>query len=204
MAIGYIFLLLLASLPVPGIISYDFKQQIIALWQGWPISVSLLIWLLQGLIHRPQQGKTEYTAAMLNYTYAFAFGCSAIGHIVVVGISVLSPSPVALPEALHSTDLYPGSLLFPGLPRGEQRVESLEKGILRFLHWDNTLSALATLLWCSAVYYRHEEKGINWKTLCLCVATVAVFCGPCSVAIGLCWRDDHHLLQDLESKKKAG
>jgi hypothetical protein len=204
MAIGYISLLLLASLPAPGIISYDFKQQIIALWQGWPISVSLLIWLLQGPIHKPQQGKTESTAATLKYTYAFAFGCPALCHMVVVGISVLSPSQVPLPEALHSTDLYPGSVFFPGLPWGEQRVESLEEGILRFLHWDYTLSALAILLWCSAVYYRHEERGINRVTLSLRVATLAVFCGPCSVAIGLCWRDDHYRLQHLESKKKTG
>ncbi|KAB8227331.1 uncharacterized protein BDW43DRAFT_316918 [Aspergillus alliaceus] len=180
--LGYILPLSLAALAAPTVIAYDTKQQIIALWQGWPLYTSLLMgisrWLTHAQLPQPPQ---------LKVACVFALACSTAGHLAFLCVTALGGYPK---DPIHLTGIYSRRVYLPPAPWGETQVTSLETGVLRFLQWDYTLSALAMLFWTVAVYYRatrRRNRRSPWVLLMGRVVVGTIFLGPCSVAIVLYW-----------------
>nr|E3UBL5.1 RecName: Full=Terpene cyclase paxA; AltName: Full=Paxilline synthesis protein A; Flags: Precursor [Penicillium paxilli]ADO29933.1 PaxA [Penicillium paxilli] len=172
MIIGYILPLLLASLPAPLILSYHNKQQFIAIWQGWPLYSSVLMWAF-----RRRSGHVHCSRHKgLKHACIFALACSSAGHLVLLSLTWL------------------WSLSYWGYiqsaPWNEPPLASLEAGVLRFLQWDYTLSASATLSW--AIAFRHEvvqQKSLRISLLSLLRCLIGiVFLGPCSMVALLYWQ----------------
>lgn len=187
LVVCYILPLALSSLPAPASISVPSKQLFIASWQGWPLYIALAVGIAHSLRYgyrrsRPQQ--------LFRHAYAFALACSIISHVGLLSISFLSIYPKSPFLSLHSADLHPQSLLVPRLPWQEVKITSLESGVLRFLHWDYSISSTGALLWCYDVYWEDRMRGKGWIaffSLSSQLATMSLAFGPCSVALALYW-----------------
>lgn len=183
----YILPLALSSLPAPASISVPSKQLFIAIWQGWPLYIALAVGIAHFLRHRYRRSRPQQ---LFRHAYAFALACSIISHVGLLSISFLSISPKSPFLSLHSADLHPRSLLIPRLPWQEVKITSLESGVLRFLHWDYSISSTGSLLWCYDVYWENRMRGKGWidfLSLSSRVATMSLAFGPCSVALALYW-----------------
>ncbi|KAF5854765.1 hypothetical protein ETB97_011800, partial [Aspergillus alliaceus] len=113
--------------------------------------------------------------------------CSTAGHLAFLCVTALGGYPK---DPIHLTGIYSRRVYLPPAPWGETQVTSLETGVLRFLQWDYTLSALAMLFWTVAVYYRATRRRNRRSPRVLLMGRVVVgtiFLGPCSVAIVLYW-----------------
>lgn len=167
MILGYILPLSFAALPAPGILAYDTKQQFIAIWQGWPLYTSLIMGVFRCLeVSQHRQLKTAC---------AFAFACSAAGHLVFLWLSWAKTT---------SHHIY-----LPPAPWGEPQVTTLEAGVLRFLQWDYTCSACGMLVWTGATYRQATRKRSLRSFWALLIAGMVgvILLGPFSVAMVLYW-----------------
>lgn len=166
MIIGYILPLILAALPTPRVTAYETKQQLIAVWQGWPVYTSLIMLIIHYL--RPMRASQDW---QLKIACAFAFACSTAGHLAFLWF------------ARAKTASY--HVFLPPVPWRELQVASIEAGVLRFLQWDYTLSASAMLVWTVASYCRATGKRIGQSSSVILIFGMAgvVFLGPCSVAL---------------------
>nr|WGJ63580.1 terpene cyclase [Aspergillus striatus] len=176
--------LFLASAAAPRLVSAGMKQQLIAFWQGWSVSVSLSAPVLRWLAARlPRSGSSERTVTYAReHIFAFAFLCSALPHWTMIGIVFLVQ--LGVPPSCHDGK----SLIVPRLSWGGKHVASIEEGIQHFLQWDYGISAVALLTWCVALYHHHAGIPAVWiKTVCglMWVLVVACLCGPCSAALWL-------------------
>jgi hypothetical protein len=183
----YILPLGLSSLPAPASIPVSSKQLFIAIWQGWPLYISLAVGIAHSLRHRYRRSRPQQ---LFRHAYAFALACSVISHVGLLSISFLSISHKSPFLSLHSADLHPRSLLIPRFPWQEVKITLLEPGVLRFLHWDYSISSMGSLLWCYDVYWEDKMRGKGWIvffSLSCRIATMSLVFGPCSVALALYW-----------------
>lgn len=170
MFLGYLIPLMFAAIPAPILISYRAKQQLIGLWQGWPLYTTFIIGISRTTSHTNSSGYRQLRSACI-----FALACSTVGHFCLLGSSW---------SANISHHVY-----LPPSPWGKQ-ASTLEAGILRFLQWDYTLSALAMLIWTSSRYLQGVDQPSRWRPIVSVIALVVVviLIGPCSVALLLFWK----------------
>lgn len=170
MFLGYMIPLIFAAIPAPTLVSYRTKQQLIALWQGWPVYTTLLMWIARTVSHK---GYTRYQ--QLRSAYIFALACSTGGHFWLSWSSW---------QANISHHVY-----LPPSPWGKQQVATLDAGVLRFLQWDYTWSALAMLVWTNSRYLRRVRQPSRRNPIVSVISLVigSVLIGPCSVALLLFW-----------------
>lgn len=170
MFLGYMIPLIFAAIPAPTLVSYRTKQQLIALWQGWPVYTTLIMWIARTMSYK---GYTRYQ--QLRSAYIFALACSTGGHFWLLWSSW---------QANISHHVY-----LPPSPWGKQQVATLDAGVLRFLQWDYTWSALAMLVWTNSRYLRRVRQPSLWNPIVSVIALVigSVLIGPCSVALLLFW-----------------
>lgn len=171
MIIAYICPLVLAALPTPGVTAYAMKQQLIAVWQGWPVYYSFITLIIRYL--RPVRLSQDF---QLKIACTFAFSCSTAGHLALLWFSRANSASYLI--------------FLPPAPWRELEVTNIEAGVLRFLQWDYTLSALAMLVWTVASYSQATGRRNCQSSWILLIAGMAgvVLLGPCSVAMVLYWQ----------------
>lgn len=189
MLVFYAFPLLLASGAGPDSISIGMKQQLIGLWQGWPVFVSLSLSILQSPKLTIAFGASDVFQRRV-HVYVFAFACSAVPHLALLKI-------LADPSATCNEK----SVIVPRLFWGAEKVTSVEQGVLHFLQWDYTISAVAILIWCVVLFCHHnaamQRTLARDLRLLLRVLALAAGFGPCSAAIVLYYQaEDSALCKD--------
>lgn len=190
MLVFYAFPLFLASGAGPESISIGMKQQLIGLWQGWPIYVSLSHSILQSPKLTAALGASDIFQCRVQI-YIFAFACSAVPHLALLKI-----------HADPSATCNEKSVIVPRLFWGAEKVTSVEQGVLHFLQWDYTISAVAILIWCVALFCHHSAamRRNTWAgdlRLLLRVLALAAGFGPCSAAVVLYYQaEDFALCKD--------
>ena len=173
MSLGYILPLMFAAIPASSHISYRAKQQLIALWQGWPLYTTFIMFISHIVSHA-----SHFQYRKLQSAYIFALACSTTGHFWFLWLS-------------WSVNLSHHVYLLPNPnPWGNQQVATLEGGVLRFLQWDYTWSALAMLIWTNSRFLHRvrpqsSQSAIVW-VIFLVIGVILI--GPCSVAFLLFWK----------------
>lgn len=191
LTIAYVVPVFVMSLPAPTLISYDLKQQVIALWQAWPLLVSASMCLLCLAKYKRRRGRAKTgptEEAMLRHVYGFAFSYAGFCHILSLAVSIFASIYPSSHELLAAQDLSLKKVFLPDIPPPRTAPVSVEEGILRFLHWDYGLAALATLVWGVSLYVqglKEEDNKIDYVRLLWRVLIMTVLLGPCAVAIDL-------------------
>lgn len=157
--------LVLAALPAPGVISYNTKQYLIALWQFWPLNTSIIMWSSKGLIPPAFPFDEE-----VRWACFFTMLCS-LGHkLLLLFYYIGGKSNLLL-------------LLSP--PWMESRVLTLEAGVLRFLQWDYILSGSAMWIWAIDLHLMTPECSGNIFFALFAQAWLCFVLGPYGMAVAV-------------------
>lgn len=209
--LGLIVPLIAMALPAPDVVSHDFHQNAIALWQPFPLWISLAWYALRPLF--ATRATTERlsapgkTYAALTRLHVFALTLAVTSHVSALTLSLgtlLAPSAFA-PHIVDA--LEPLSVFLPR-PTAPGVALPLNEGILRFLQWDEAVSCAAALVWAGAVYRGDtREKGSFFAGLLGRSLLWTVVGGPAAAVVALVWARDEVVLyeavDDGKEKKKG-
>lgn len=196
-------------IPAPEVVTFDQKQILVALWQPWPVYVSILLTIVSLLFSGSTSDNSPFKLRKsLRAAYTFALTNAALNHVIAWTISLAT---VAKPEFfnenyLHS--LHPAQVFTPYNPftNGELKVKDIGDGVHIFLQWDFLAGTSAVLLWAVAVnaFARCKIQGkVCWSGLLFKTVTSTLLTGPVGAAVQLVWERDELVLDD-EIVKTAG
>ncbi|KAJ0163434.1 hypothetical protein CTA2_3014 [Colletotrichum tanaceti] len=184
LVLGYVVPTILMFLPLGDGAA---QQDVIAFWQGSPVYVAVLAWVLSGALARASPTKSldweifeTRDLAWLRLGYAFCFSAAATLHLSALAFARLSPS-VSLVRA------------FADLPS----VASMGLGtdLVGFWKYDMLLCFVSVAVWC--LYSVYELRRLGYVTtrtaVGAAVATLAgqVLVGPGATYAALwAWRED--------------
>jgi hypothetical protein len=204
--LGYIAPSILMALPAPLVVSPNLHQQLIALWQPFPLWTTLIQWFLEfvyllfsGESSKPAASKADSLGASYlkaaKYPYLFVVVFCAITHLPVLAISALSPSFFENAPAeiirLSQSDLY--GVYVPRAPIYGLKLGSLAEGIQHFLVWDLYIGLTSVLLWSILLYRNATSTTASWLSLpALVIKTLilTLVSGPMGAAAILLWERD--------------
>lgn len=205
MTLSYILPTVLMLLPAPKLISFDLKQQSIAVFQITYILlaanvIATWLWHRQDSKHVSQSQVT--LAAKQRSTYKFALALSAVTHIVAVipSLAVTLGLPPFYPDDGYAD--FP-SLFFPPL---RWTPSSVSDSVFRPLQWDHLWASLSVLLWGIALHVQcmqRVKKAVSYSRLLVKVAVLSVIIGaPGAAAVLLLERNGMMVKQGSDQEKR--
>lgn len=215
--IGYIIPVVLMSLRSPSVISNTAKQLSIALWNVFPLTMTIIQTasrpMMSSIRRAPGSDKARKPpspgdflwAVRICYAFSFVFSCTChVGVAAVSGISVLFPMILA-PH--YASAFRPGKVLIP--PLSGMAVSSFGEGDLSFMKWDQMIGYACILLYTCVTLRRAQAKlGVrgSWG-LYAGIVGGCVVAGPGSTVLVISWAKDELLFArqtDVQIGKGAG
>jgi hypothetical protein len=171
---GYIIPTILMVMPMPW---NELHQWLGGLWQGFPVSVVLIQYLLASkrrrrdaeasLPHHPPASAHDSTGARemsaLLRVYSLSFAVSAISHWATIAVLV---SRWLLPSWFppHLCDCLPFSKVFmPPLFWVPGTMVSMAEGIHNFFQYDLYVGAVASFVWVTALNVNTFGPPRSWR-----------------------------------------
>lgn len=192
-------------LPAPEVISVDWKQIAIAIWQPWPAYVSILSTVAYYVLS-PFFSNHRASMSGLRWVYAFAFLNASVSHLVSW---VLSLATIFVPgmfqdrflEALHPAKVFEVPLPWSGL-----QVETVAQGVHAFLRWDYLIGSAGVLVWALSLYVvAHKQilSTVSWVSLLVKVSVLTAVAGPTGAAVELMWERDELVFSETGGSKQV-
>lgn len=198
------------SLPAPSVISHEQKQTYIAIWQMFPIWVSLVQVALPYVIPKP--AKTSSTKSLdLQELYAI--------RILYVGLLIIAVYGQAATAMLVATssffpDLFaseykgafnPSKVFLPAAVSPSIKMHSIGSGTHLLLQYDNLIGSGAMVLWGTALFmivYR-KCRSVQSEASLIAYGIMAMFLtGPMGYATACIWARDELLISEAEENDK--
>lgn len=215
--IPYIFLIgffvpsALLVFPLGETMTTDLKQILIAIWQPWPIYISLLTTvahlLFSPFVSNDKNGEGgRATLSSLRTVYAVAFGHTAITHLIPRVLSLFTMIEPRFFNETFAAALHPCKVFQVALPWTQPtlQVSDVGTGVHIFLRWDYIIGSTGVLLWALTLY-RNAHRAILDKPGCLGllvkVGLLAVFAGPVGAAVELMWERDELVVHETGGLK---
>jgi hypothetical protein len=194
-------------LSAPGVVTFDQKQTLIALWQPWPAYVSFLLTLVSFTFSSSPAAPSQLRNS-LRATYTFALSHAALSHVVAWSISLASVATPAIFSSEYQHSLHPSQVFGLRNPftSADFRVGSLSEGVHIFLQWDNLTGSSAVLLWAVIANVSAQRKiqgYVCWSGFLFKIAHSLVLTGPVGTAVRLVWERDELVLEDEALKSAA-
>jgi hypothetical protein len=200
--LGYIIPSVLMGLPSPSVLSPTLHQQLIALWQPFPLWSVLIQWSTK-YIYTLFTAKTSKIDAKemaslqksylggAKYVYGFVLMLCMTTHIPVLAISLLPPSTFSesTPILAHLAQSDFFGVFVPYPPVLGLEFSTLALGVQNFLVWDLYIGSTAFLLWATLLY-QNAAIGSSWLKLSWNILTSTLFSGPIGAATILLWERD--------------
>jgi len=191
--IGYMLPSHAMVLPVPAVISVDWKQIAIAIWQPWPAYVSILATSAYFILSPFFPNNHRASMSSLRWVYAFAFFNAAIPHMVSWIVSLSSVLAPAIFNDRFLDAIHPANVFSCPLPWSGQKVDTVADGVHIFLRWDYMIGSAGILLWAVKLYtVAHKQilSTVSWSDLLIKVGLLSIFAGPAGAAVELMWERD--------------
>lgn len=213
--LSYLLPTLLVALPSPTYTSFATHQNIMAVWELYPIPFKIFQVLLAryfaSLLARdpaPQSASQRKASVLkgLRYTYAFSAAVGAVSHIITLTLSYSSVFFPTLYNAASRSGLGPSSVFLGVSPFYSTPVKNLGEGLWHFLIWNMNVSNVAPLLWAllqcrNAHEGRKEWEG--WISVLMKIGAVSMVAGPAAGTAALMWvRDELVLNPEVAEKAK--
>jgi hypothetical protein len=204
--LGYILPSALMLLPAPDVVTFDQKQILIALWQPWPVYVSIMAVLARVVLSPFTRDETDnrrqpaLLRKALRRVYAFAFANAAIFHLAAWTISIASAVVPVLFHERFVESLHPARVFGISLPWGSPtlRVSSFGEGVHVFLQWDFLVGSTGVLLWATTLYvmaHRQILGKVGWVGLVVKIGLLSLVAGPVATAVELVWERDELVIE---------
>ena len=199
--IGYIIPSIAMSLPAPSLITLSRKQTFAALWQAFPLWISIAHVVISTLLAAiaPMAAiptRTEDTARCmrtLRHVFAFGIACSAIGHIAPWSISLLALLCPSLFARGVAELLTPSNVFLNVSPFSGAKASTLADGTKWFLQWDLLVGSTAMLIWAFTLSVKVERAQTSLLTHVWHFASlllVSIIAGPTGAAVMAIWERD--------------
>lgn len=203
----------LMVLPAPSMISYDFKQNMMSLWQIFPINKALLYAILSfslPLLRRPEPGtskKQSSSMANLRLGYVVAFAAAAVTRIAtmtIIAVNTLFPTVFA-PEyrgVFGASRVLQVASVTPAF-----KPATIGQAMLLMLQFDEGCSGLALVVWAVTMYLQQDtaSKSLGrWAGLIGSALAAWVFAGYAGIGVLAIWARDEIVMSneaDDEAKK---
>lgn len=173
-----------------------------AVWQGHPLWILLLQWLLRALrtgrveqaeAANKRKANTRHLSRVRNRAYLFALGAAAITHIATLAViaqRALFPRLFSqwAQESITLQNVYRPPPLLTNSP-----LKSMELAVLNFLQYDMYCGSFTSNFWALSLYLESrraplgvgEGLSLGFKILSLCIAA-----GPSAVLVFLMYIRD--------------
>lgn len=215
--IGYIAPIILMSLRSPSVMSTTSKQLAIALWNVFPLTMTIIQMGLHSaaslvggskdsttVVDSPDRGDFLW-AVRICYAFSLVFSCAShIGVIAVSALSVLFPMILG-PEYVSA--FQPGKLLIP--PFSRTAAPTFGEGDLSFMKWDQMIGYACMVLHACMTYRQTQAKlGVRggWGLYAAGLGGCMI-AGPGSTILAIHWAKDELLFggktEDQTSKGRS-
>lgn len=209
--VGFLVPSLVMISPLSDTMTPDLKQIIIAIWQPWPVYISILTTAAHILFSHFVSNDNNVdggraTLSSLRKVYAVAFANTVINHQIPL---VLSLFTIIEPRFFHekfARALHPSVMYQAPLPwtKPTLQVSDIGTGVHIFLRWDYIIGSAGVLLWALTLH-RNAHRAILGKAGCLGllvkVALLSVFAGPVGAAVELMWERDELVIHETGGLK---
>ncbi|KAJ5242610.1 uncharacterized protein N7469_000937 [Penicillium citrinum] len=180
-------------LPAPEVISVDWKQIAIAIWQPWPAYVSILSTVAYFVLSPFLSDNRRASMSGLRWVYAFAFLNASVSHIVSWTVSLATVLAPGLFQDRFVESLHPAKVFEIPLPWSGLQVDTVAEGVHAFLRWDYLIGSAGVLVWALSLYtvaHRQLLNNVSWISLLVKVGVLTALTGPTGAAVELIWERD--------------
>ncbi|TEA11890.1 Citreoviridin biosynthesis protein D [Colletotrichum sidae] len=187
------------ALPSPSMISQEWREIALAVWQPFPIWIAVV----QGFLATVSKtfnlvpNTTQTPAARIERyrgVYTFALSAVVLTYVGTLGwVYKFSDTPLDLLKAMFR----------PTWPLDKTPMVSMEAGVLTLLQWDMYCSTLSTWIWITYnAYFRAGVVQVIVDLVKLVGLTPLV--GPGGAALVVVWGRDVAVVGAAGQKKKTG
>lgn len=189
------------ALPAPSILSFQAKQNWIAIQQGWPLWIFLAQKTLEALatqtdsmvVMRTEKQKRLETVKYMRRAYLFALSSSAFAHLAYTGLALAAYFTPELLSTKLQVQLNVDNYIIPPNPFSDVKATTLPNAALWFLQWDLIIGTLVTMIWGVAVLLQSQGKIDDlgaWFSALLRYGVTALAVGPSGAAVLAIWTRD--------------
>lgn len=207
---GYILPSILMSLPAPSVLSYERKQTYMAIWQMFPIWVSMVQAVLPYAMSKP-----------VNTSSTKSFGSQELHtmRILYVGLLIIAGFGQAATATLLATSTFfpnlfalefkgafnPSKVFLPAAVSPSIKMPSIGCGANLLLQYDELIGSGAMVLWSITLFmivYRKSRSDQSEASL-IAYGIMAMFLtGPLGYATACIWARDELLISEAEGNDK--
>ena len=212
MVMGFVLPAVFMSLPAPSVVSFHRKQILMAIWQVFPLWVSILQqgvsfmvkYMQQKEFKREIQQKKSIRAMRIMYlTLLISAAVNQLSTLQFVAISHLFPGLFA-PEFRTAWDF--GNVFPPKVITAATRMDSVGSGTHMLLQYDEMLGNLSMCLWALVLFTQARTLAPQplhkIRFSLLCIATPALT-GPLGSVVCLVWARDEVIFARATNDKKT-
>jgi hypothetical protein len=192
-------------LPAPSVISVDFKQIAIAIWQPWPAYVSILSTAAYYVLSPFFANNHRASMSSLRWVYAFAFINASLSHLVSWIVSLATIAVPMVFEKRFAEALHPGNVFFIPLPWSGLTVDNVGHGVHVFLRWDYMIGSAGVLVWAVSLYtIAHKQilSTVSWPSLLFKITILTLVAGPAGAAVELVWERDELVFSETGGNRQ--
>ena len=198
------------SLPAPSLLSYEQKQTYIAIWQMFPVWVSLIQIALPYVIPKP--AKTSSTKS-LGLQELHAMRILYVGLLIVAGYGQAATVMLAATSSFFP-DLFasefkgvfnPSRVFLPAAVSPFIKMPSIGSGTHLLLQYDELIGSGAMILWSTALFMmvyrkcRSVQSEASWIVYGIMAMLLT---GPLGYATACVWARDELLVSEAEENEK--
>ena len=199
LAIGYLVPAIAMALPSPSLVSNDFQQKAIALWNVFPFIVQCVQLVLRGMsawVEDRMKGEKQTPGQHLKavrFAYIFGVVISTVTHVAILSLSASTAVFPCLFRPEYARALEPSALV--NLSTAWKTVSTLGDGVRSFLLWDQifTYSTMLLLGYVQLKRIPRASTGPQSFFLMGLVTAAIIFMGPGSAVLILSWIRDEEL-----------
>ncbi|KAI1387735.1 uncharacterized protein F4822DRAFT_291238 [Hypoxylon trugodes] len=199
--IGFIGSMILMSLPAPSMVSYDFRQWAIVIWNLFPLTMSAIVhggdYLLNAIF--PASRREPDREAHLRVVKLLGISSIVLGFAMHVAVLTVSLSAVLFPAIFapgYAELLHPLSVAVP--PFAIVKGQTPGDGIWSFVVWDQVfgfsfvmLVFLAQLQ--NAMRFSDQFGSFSWIKMSIICLISSFLIGPGATIMGVSWARDRVL-----------
>ena len=209
LAIGYLLPSFLSSLPAPSVLTFDGKQNFIALWQAFPVWVALVQQFLRfGLTifgYGKKANDFQGSLAALRCVYAFLLTLATLTHLPALSMMFIS---LCLPENFTSEAMSTYSfanVFIPSTISASTKMGSIGHANRLLLQYDEIVGFTTVLLWASFLWTQARNRSGNLHLLTELIPriiTLTLATGPMGCAVAMLWSRDELIWHEGGSTNK--
>ena len=209
--IGYWVPSVFQAFPAPSVIGFEAKQNYIALWQVFPINVSVLQYILPLMLSfftKPHPKNTKSTTASLKAlrpAYIAAYVFAAVGRVTMFTLIAANAWFPDLFAPEYRGTLSISEVMVAKSVSTTYRPRSIGLGILLLLHYDEMCCAAAWVVWSVFIYFQTDsgEKSFSGRAMLIGTGLGAwAVAGPAGAAVVSVWGRDELVLGGKEERVK--